>query len=43
MVEVCFDPEATYRGVLFGAATVTLMLTADARIHEILEFGDLCS
>lgn len=39
MVEVCFDPEATYRGVLFGAATVTLMLTADARIHEILQIS----
>jgi len=38
-VEVYFDPEATYRGVLFGAATVTLMLTADARIHEILQIS----
>jgi hypothetical protein len=36
---VCFDPEATYRGVLFGTAIVTLMLTADARIHEILQIG----
>jgi hypothetical protein len=36
---VCFDPEATYRGVLFGTAIVTLMLTADARIHEILQIS----
>jgi hypothetical protein len=36
---VCFDPEATYRGVLFGSAIVTLMLTADARIHEILQIS----
>ena len=38
-VEACFDPEATYRGVLFGTAIVTLMLTADARIHEILQIS----
>jgi hypothetical protein len=38
-VGVCFDPEATYRGVLFGTAVVTLMLTADARIHEILQIS----
>jgi hypothetical protein len=36
---VCFDPEPTYRGVLFGTAIVTLMLTADARIHEILQIS----
>jgi hypothetical protein len=36
---VCFDPEALYRGVLFGTAVVTLMLTADARIHEILQIS----
>jgi hypothetical protein len=36
---VCFDPEAIYRGVLFGTAIVTLMLTADARIHEILQIS----
>jgi len=36
---VCFDPEATYRGVLFGTAIVTLMLTADARIHEIMQIS----
>jgi hypothetical protein len=36
---ICFDPEATYRGVLFGSAIVTLMLTADARIHEILQIS----
>jgi hypothetical protein len=36
---VCFDPEAMYRGVLFGTAIVTLMLTADARIHEILQIS----
>src|SRR5207245_1844250 len=36
---VCFDPEARYRGVLFGTAVVTLMLTADARIHEILQIS----
>jgi hypothetical protein len=35
----CFDPEATYRGVLYGTAIVTLMLTADARIHEILQIS----
>jgi hypothetical protein len=35
----CFDPEATYRGVLFGTAFVTLMLTADARIHELLQIS----
>lgn len=35
----CFDPEATYRGVLFGTAIVMLMLTADARIHEILQIS----
>src|SRR5438876_2082667 len=28
-----------YRGVLFGTAIVTLMLTADARIHEILQIS----
>src|SRR5437899_7758882 len=39
VVGVCFDPEATYRGVLFGTAIVTLMLTADARIHEILQIS----
>jgi len=38
-VGVCFDHEATYRGVLFGTAIVTLMLTADARIHEILQIS----
>jgi len=38
-VGMCFDPEATYRGVLFGSAVVTLMLTADARIHEILQIS----
>jgi hypothetical protein len=38
-IGVCFDPEATYRGVLFGTAIVTLMLTADARIHEILQIS----
>ncbi len=38
-VGVCFDPEAAYRGVLFRTATVTLMLTADARIHEILQIS----
>lgn len=36
---VCFDPEAIYRGVLYGTAIVTLMLTADARIHEILQIS----
>jgi hypothetical protein len=36
---VCFDPESTYHGVLFGTAIVTLMLTADARIHEILQIS----
>jgi hypothetical protein len=36
---VYFDPEASYRGVLFGTAIVTLMLTADARIHEILQIS----
>jgi hypothetical protein len=36
---VCFDPEATYHGVLFGAASVTLMLTADAHIHELLQIS----
>jgi len=39
VVGVCFDPESTYRGVLFGTAIVTLMLTADARIHEILQIS----
>ena len=34
-----FEPEATYRGVLFGTAIVTLMLTADARAHEILQIS----
>ena len=28
-----------YRGVLFGTAIVTLMLTADARLHEILQIS----
>lgn len=37
--DACFDPEATYRGALFGTAIVTLMLTADARIHEILQIS----
>jgi len=36
---VCFEPEAMYRGVLFGTAIVTLMLTADARLHEILQIS----
>src|SRR6266581_2498856 len=36
---LCFEPEAMYRGVLFGTAVVTLMLTADARIHEILQIS----
>jgi len=36
---VCFDPESAYRGALFGTAIVTLMLTADARIHEILQIS----
>jgi hypothetical protein len=36
---VCFDPEATYRGALFGTALVTLMLTADARAHEVLQIS----
>src|SRR5438128_10389400 len=36
---VCFEPEATFRGVLFGTATVMLMLTADARIHELLQIS----
>jgi len=36
---VYFDPQATYRGVLFGTAMVTLMLTADARIHEVLQIS----
>jgi len=36
---VCFEPESMYRGVLFGTAIVTLMLTADARIHEILQIS----
>src|SRR6266702_1503624 len=35
----CFEPEALHRGVLFGTAIVTLMLTADARIHEILQIS----
>jgi len=34
-----FEPEATYRGVLFGTALVTLMLTADARVHELLQIS----
>ena len=38
-VGVCFEPEALYRGVLFGTAIVTLMLTADARIHEIMQIS----
>jgi hypothetical protein len=36
---VCFDPEATYRGALFGTALVTLMLTADAGAHEVLQIS----
>jgi hypothetical protein len=36
---VCFEPEALHRGVLFGTAIVTLMLTADARIREILQIS----
>jgi hypothetical protein len=39
MASVCFDPEATYRGALFGTALVTLMLTADARAHEVLQIS----
>jgi hypothetical protein len=35
----CFDPEATYRGVLLGTAIVTLMLTANTRIHELLQIS----
>ena len=38
-VGVFFEPEAMYRGVLFGTAIVTLMLTADARVHEILQIS----
>jgi hypothetical protein len=36
---VWFEPEAAYRGVLFGSAIVTLMLTADARAHEVLQIS----
>jgi hypothetical protein len=34
---VWFEPEALYRGVLYGTAIVTLMLTADARIGEVMQ------
>ena len=34
-----FEPESTYRGVLFGTAIVTLMLTSDARINELLQIS----
>ena len=36
---VWFEPEALYRGILFGSAFVTLMLTADARAHEVLQIS----
>jgi hypothetical protein len=36
---VWFEPEAVYRGILFGSAFVTLMLTADARSHEVLQIS----
>jgi hypothetical protein len=34
---IWFDPEALYRGVLYGTAITTLMLTADARIGEVMQ------
>jgi hypothetical protein len=37
--KVWFEPEAVYRGVLFGSAFVMLMLTADARSHEVLQIS----
>ena len=36
---VWFEPEGVYRGVLFGSAFVLLMLTADARSHEVLQIS----
>jgi hypothetical protein len=32
-----FEPEALYRGVLYGSAIVLLMLTSDARIGEVMQ------
>jgi hypothetical protein len=33
---VWFEPEAVYRGILFGTAFAMLMLTANARSHDVL-------
>jgi hypothetical protein len=37
---VWLDPEALYRGVLYGTAITTLMLTADARIGEVMQVSE---
>lgn len=35
--EQLFEPEALYRGVLFGAALATLSMTSAARVNELLQ------
>lgn len=37
--KVWFEPEAMYRGALFGSAIVILMLTASTRSHEVLQIS----
>jgi hypothetical protein len=37
---IWFEPEALYRGVPYGSAIVTLILTADGRIGEVMKVSD---
>ncbi len=37
---IWFEPEALYRGVLYGSAIVMLMLTSDARIGEVMQVSE---
>jgi hypothetical protein len=37
---IWFEPEALYRGVLYGSAIVMLMLTSDARIGEVIQVSE---
>jgi len=38
--EIAFDPEALYRGVLYGAALAVVALTSGARLTELLQISD---
>jgi hypothetical protein len=37
---IWFEPEALYRGILYGSAIVMLMLTSDARIGEVMQVSE---